>query len=159
MSEKKYGTCPRCGAPCEVAELIDIHGFDGDTTDVPYDQYKYHPQPGAVWIRATKLKIEFGKNYYAQWLDGNIKTTGWFQESDGTFFWNVPGYIPIGKDEYEHLSILDESGTAAGREEELWEAFENELYEIYRREGLANAASKAHSQIYLLKVKFKQKEK
>lgn len=62
--------------------------------------------------------------------------------------------------ECERLNVewLDE-GLVAGREEELWEAFENELYEIYRREGLANAASKAHSQVYLLKVKFKQKEK
>lgn len=76
---------------------------------------KREAQPRAVWVKASEFKIEYGPNYYAKWMDGKIKATGHFQESDGTFFWNVPGYIPIGKHEYEHLYILDES--AAGREE------------------------------------------
>jgi hypothetical protein len=63
----------------------------------------------AVWVKASEFKYEARKSYYAKWLDGKVKATGWFQESDGTFFWNVPGYVPILKHEHEYLHILDES--------------------------------------------------
>lgn len=62
------------------------------------------------WIPANKLKIEYQKKYYAKWPSGTvIKSTGWFQQSDGTFFWHEQGYIPILKREHEQLLILDES--------------------------------------------------
>jgi len=62
------------------------------------------------WISADKIKIEYRKTYYAKWPSGlGIKSTGKFQESDGTFFWNEQGYIPIAKKEYPMLLILDES--------------------------------------------------
>lgn len=78
-------------------------------------------QHGAVWVKASEINIEYRKTYYAQWPSGTvIKSTGWFQESDGTFFWNENGYVPILKNERHMLLILDESGTpAAGSEENL----------------------------------------
>lgn len=74
---------------------------------------------GAVWVKASDINIEYRKTYYAKWPSGTvIKATGWFQESDGTFFWNEQGYIPILKNEHHMLLILDESGTAASKDVE-----------------------------------------
>jgi hypothetical protein len=103
--EKKNGICPECGAPCEVIEGT----YKEEIHDVHYIEHKFNPPTGAVWVKASEFKYEARKSYYAKWLDGKVKATGWFQESDGTFFWNVPGYVPILKGEHEYLRILDES--------------------------------------------------
>lgn len=110
--------------------------------------YRLSPHPGPTWIKASDRLP--GYETPVKWRDGNNHS----HATDG----KIP-LIHMAKPFLTGWEWYDESGTAAGREEELWEAFENELYEIYRSEGLANAASKAHSQVYLLKVKFKQKEK
>lgn len=62
------------------------------------------------WITPEKIKIEYGKTYFAKWPSGTvIKSTGKFQESDGTFFWNERDYIPVLKKEWPMLLILEES--------------------------------------------------
>lgn len=65
----------------------------------------------ATWIKATELKeIDYKATYFAKWPSGTvIKSTGRFQESDGTFFWNESGYIPVSFKEREQLLILDET--------------------------------------------------
>lgn len=126
--------------------------FDGLKKAV--DEALRSNRQGAVWVKASArlpeiskpTKLIIVKRYEGVPDVFSVKAMTAAQLAD------------IVKYDLANFEWLDE-GTAAGREEELWEAFENELYEIYRSEGLANAASKAHSQIYLLKVKFKQKEK
>ena len=62
------------------------------------------------FVKASEFKYEPRKTYYAKWPSGTvIKGTGRFQESDGTFFWNEQGYMPVLKKEHEQLLILDES--------------------------------------------------
>ena len=67
------------------------------------------------WIKASELKnIVYRKTYFAKWEAGypegfGIKSTGFFHESDGVFFWHVQGYVPVSPSEYKDLFILDES--------------------------------------------------
>lgn len=128
QQEKKYESDARETPPSfdELVDMIkklfvdyleDVLKSPPSETEKSWERYKtlnhlYKPaqHPGSIgWVKASEFKIVYGTNYYAKWLDGNIKATGRFQEADGTFFWNVPGYVPIGKHEYEHLQILDES--------------------------------------------------
>lgn len=72
------------------------------------------------WVKASDIEIEYRKTYYAKWPSGTgIKSTGKFQESDGTFFWNEQGYIPVLKKEWNQLLILDESGEAKQAEQSV----------------------------------------
>lgn len=63
------------------------------------------------WTKASEIKIDFKEKYYAKWVGNSfpIKSTGKFQESNGTFFWNERGYVPVSKDEFDDLFILDET--------------------------------------------------
>lgn len=151
MEENK---CPKCGAPCSIGATMDEipRVVDADTHVI----YVYKPPAGAVWVKATTRLPEKSGSITWRWIDKEASYSGYDEKRGFIYDKGGASIDPLYNIEVEWL---DESGTAAGREEELWEAFENELYEIYRREGLANAASKAHSQVYLLKVKFKQKEK
>lgn len=60
QQEKKYGKCPECGAPCEVIEEIDVQEWDGDVTEVPYDQYVFQPQKKVttVWVKAVTIVLD-----------------------------------------------------------------------------------------------------
>lgn len=69
-----------------------------------------HKEKGAgVWVRASDFKYKPSVKYFAKWPLSNINSIGWFQESDGTFFWSEPGYVPVGANEHKDLLILDES--------------------------------------------------
>lgn len=97
-----------------------------------------------VWVKASDFKIEYGPNYYAKWLDGKVKATGWFQKSDGTFFWSVLGYIPILKSEYEHLYILDETAPTAHHKEDAAQSGKEEaILQLFQR--ILNLANHAHN--------------
>lgn len=95
--------------------------------DNGYERGKREAGHGTVWVKASEFEIEYGPNYYAKWLDGKVKANGRFQD-DGTFIWNVPGYIPIGRNEYDHLFILDESpGEKKVDPDELWDEFSEHI--------------------------------
>lgn len=115
MSEKKFGTCPRCNAPCEVAELIDIHDFDGDTIDVPYDQYQYHPQHGAVWVKANlddrnTIPSASCLDLFIKYDNGQQKMTG-----------GRNLIIELLENGWLDVQWLDESGTAPAVTPTFWD--------------------------------------
>jgi len=73
----------------------------------------YHPV--IKWV----VTIDYTKIYIAKRLGpkplhndqlgaSEIRGTGWFQESDGTFFWQESGFIPVLPKEYSSLSLLIE---------------------------------------------------
>lgn len=66
---------------------------------------------GAVWVKASAFDVEYNKTYFVKWVKGKceIKGTGWFQQSDGIFFWNMQGCVPILEKERHSLFLLDES--------------------------------------------------
>jgi len=69
---------------------------------------------GCRWVKASEFEYNPRKRYFAKWEEGYppdmaIKSSGWFQESDGTFFWHEQGFVPVGADEHDKLYILDES--------------------------------------------------
>jgi len=66
------------------------------------------------WTKASEFEYKPRQTYFAKWEAGypkgfGIKSTGFFQESDGTFFWHVQGFVPVGASEHKDLYILDES--------------------------------------------------
>lgn len=91
---------------------------------------------GPRWVKASCIEIKYAITYYAKWEDDKhlIKGTGWFQMSDGTFFWDKEGYVPIGVDERNGLLILDES-TPAGMEEDAI-ALIKHIRENYKRRNV-----------------------
>lgn len=100
---------------------------------------------GAVWVKASDINIEYRKTYYAKWPSGTvIKSTGWFQESDGTFFWNEQGYIPVLKKEHHMLLILDETAPTVRPKEDAVlpadDAVQNWFEENIEKECSASSA-------------------
>lgn len=155
MEEKKYGKCPKCNAPCEVTELIDVQGFDGvtDTTDVPYDQYKYHPQHGPVWPlcivdKVTGERHEVNKIVYhpENEPEPHVWCDTWY------------GHHVIGKD----CEWAGQESPAAGRESIEFAHWLSKNYQVYA-EGIWQPNEETidnpvytETQLYEL---FKQKEK
>lgn len=101
------------------------------------------------WIKASEFKWKPIATYYALRHDEiiPIKSTGFFQESDGTFFWNEKGFVPVLKERQHELYILDESPN----EEEGWE---REIYDWcmekvdeYRKEGGEKIKAIAHLRV------------
>lgn len=83
------------------------------------------------WVKASELTIKFNKRYYAKWLgETEIKSTGWFQKSDGTFFWYENGYVPIYKKEYPDLLILDETKADSKEAIEFAEWLDKNYYTV-----------------------------
>jgi len=69
---------------------------------------------GCRWTKASEFEYVPRKRYLAKWDEGytegrGIRSSGFFQESDGTFFWSEQGFVPIGASEHKDLYILDES--------------------------------------------------
>jgi hypothetical protein len=75
-----------------------------------YERGRIEAATGAVWVKASTVDVKTYETYYAKWVDANytLRSTGSFG-SDGTFFWDKPGYVPIGKEERGRLYLLDES--------------------------------------------------
>lgn len=103
MEEKKYGTCPECGAPCEVIE----GSYKEEIHDVHYVEHKYMPQPGAPWVKASDRLPEWKRR--VKWRDGNDHSCATGGEIS---------LFEMEKPNLEGWEWLDESGTAAGREED-----------------------------------------
>lgn len=114
MEEKNYGKCSHCNAPCEVVAKIATTNMDGDIVTMPYDEYNYHPQPCAVWVKASEFDIKRNVVYHAIYVDKNqiIKGSGFFNINDW-FIWDNKEIEERYKDDWGKLLILDESGTFA----------------------------------------------
>lgn len=119
MSEKKYGKCPHCNAPCEVIEKMDVQNCDGDIVEMPYDEYNYNPQPGAVWVTGVKgfpikkIVVAKFKHYddpLRDWVIGKASS------STGemiTFDWNVSSItLDINHERWDMLYWLNDESPA-----------------------------------------------
>lgn len=82
------------------------------------------------WTPANEFQWEPRTTYCAKWVsrDNNeVKATGWFQESDGTFFWKEQGLVPVPKKDHDKFLILDETEQASPDAKTLIEALESLL--------------------------------
>lgn len=79
-------------------------------------------KPGAVWVKASKFKYELEVVYHAKYDDNN-KGAGYFNEeyegANHVFIWQDGA--DTFQNSFHRLLILDESGTAAEREEDFTE--------------------------------------
>lgn len=111
QQEKKYGKCPECGAPCEVIEEIDVQEWDGDVTEVPYDQYVFQPQhPGtAVWVNAS-LRLPQHDNPLPLKIDGLYRMGNFYSEHGQSYvFVQGPEEFMLHQSYFEGIFWLDES--------------------------------------------------
>lgn len=125
------------------------------------------PQPGAVWVKANKFKYELEVVYHAKYDDNN-KGAGYFNEEyeggNHVFIWQDGA--DTFQNSFHRLLILDESGTAAGREEDAVKGKDMFTFIQWCFNEHPGMITKEHDEWYLsdstfpeLYELFKQKEK
>lgn len=121
--ETKYGKCPECNAPCEVTTKHSVLNEDGDSIEIPYDEYNYKPA-GAVWVKGAPVNetndlMQFPADYHSIFDDHIHRVL--------LFVWKPEGmdriiYEVIGKGIHDFVNVenivqyLDESGTASNKD-------------------------------------------
>lgn len=121
--ETKYGKCPECNAPCEVTTKHSVLNEDGDSIEIPYDEYNYKPA-GAVWVKGAPVNetndlMQFAADYHSIFDDHIHRVL--------LFVWKPEGmdriiYEVIGKGIHDFVNVenivqyLDESGTASNKD-------------------------------------------
>lgn len=102
------------GSPARITHWLDESGMPAPLAE---------PVEGMRWRKASEFEFIGRKTYCAKFNtnDGKeeMRGSGYFQFSDGVFFWHNQGYIPIEKALHHQLFILDDSSTPSAREAEL----------------------------------------
>lgn len=121
MEEKK---CPKCGAPCDIAVIMDETPRVVDSNT--HVQYIFKPPAGAVWVRASeRLPVNGG-------VDNKVIVRGILNEqgyANHRFVaYGFRNFSPVKQEMYfeygsksfltNNVEWLDESEPAAGREED-----------------------------------------